>query len=164
MVIFAGKASSGSEGFLNELIERAKTIGVSDRLRVTGYLSEVELEKYLAVTDIAVCPFSQCSASGSLSTWISISHPRIVAYKIPQISEYNRLEPGAIRTFDSYDVDSLIQLLLEFLSDAGKCENSAINQLRLKLNIANVVDRHISSYRKAYDGCRKRKSLAQKSR
>ena len=161
-VIFAGKVSNGSEGFLNELVEMAKTFEISDRLRITGYLSEADLEKYLAITDIAVCPFSQCSASGSLSTWISISHPRIAAYKIPQIDEYNKLEPGAIHTFDSYDADSLSQLLLKLLSDAGKGENRAINQLCRKLNIANIIDKHISSYQKAYD-CRRKKSLKYKS-
>ncbi|EKU97438.1 glycosyltransferase [Leptolyngbya sp. PCC 7375] len=150
-VIFAGKANKRAEDFLEKLVTTAKEFNVADRLKITGYLSEEDLERYITVTDIAVCPFSKCSASGSLSTWISISHPKIVAYKIPQIEEYNKLEPGAIHTFESYNSDSLVDILMELLSDKKKTENTAVKRLQDRLNMANIFDRHLNSYAQIFD-------------
>jgi len=71
----------------------AKTMGVEERQQAT-YLRRAE--RYLVATDLAICPFKNCSASGSLSTWISVVHPTILAFDLPQIS-YNRLEQGLLK-------------------------------------------------------------------
>jgi glycosyltransferase involved in cell wall biosynthesis len=96
--VFAGLASPADESLLAELLHKARRLGVSDRLRVTGYLDEHTLEQYLAATDVAVCPFRSASASGSLSTWISARRP-IVASDLPLVRDYNRLVPEAIHVF-----------------------------------------------------------------
>ena len=96
--VFAGLASPADESFLADLLCRARRLGVSDRLRVTGYLDEPTLEQYLAATDVAVCPFTSASASGSLSTWISARRP-IVASDLPLVRDYNGLVPEAIHVF-----------------------------------------------------------------
>lgn len=148
MVVFAGQNSKGSDGeqFLQELTQLAATLKVSDRLKITGYLSEKELEEYLTVTDIAVCPFMKCSASGSLSTWISISHPKVAAYKLPQIEGYNSISPGSIHTFESYTTNSLGALLINLLSQPEDFNNTAIDQLRTQLKISTIVDEHTQFY------------------
>lgn len=148
MVVFAGQNSKGSDGeqFLQELTQLAATLKVSDRLKITGYLSEKELEEYLTVTDIAVCPFMKCSASGSLSTWISISHPKVAAYKLPQIEGYNSISPGSIHTFEPYTTNSLGALLINLLSQPEDFNNTAIDQLRTQLKISTIVDEHTQFY------------------
>ena len=151
MVVFAGQNSkdSGGEQFLQELTQLAKTLKVADRIRITGYLSEKELEEYLIATDIAVCPFMKCSASGSLSTWISISHPRVAAYKLPQIEEYNGLSPDSIHTFHPYNANALAELLINLLSQPQDTNNTAIDHLRSQLQISAIVDEHIQNYTQA---------------
>ncbi|MGQ4646878.1 glycosyltransferase [Lyngbya aestuarii] len=145
-IIFAGGSSSGgSEQLVKNLLALAKAKGVDERLRITGYLSEEELEHYLMATDLAVCPFSRFSASGSLSTWISVARP-VLASDFPQVAEYNRLEPGAIKTFSPYTPAALAKTIEQLLPLSGEDNESAITRLRKKLSMSVIFDKHLSHY------------------
>ncbi len=147
-VIFAGGPSPGNEEFVEDLLALAKAKGVDNRLRVTGYLSEEELERYLVATDLAVCPFKFFSASGSLSTWISAARP-ILAYDLPQIAKYNKLEPGAIKTFQPYTSVALAQAIRQILTTYGESDDPAVARLRQRLCMSAIFDKHLSHYRYA---------------
>ncbi len=145
-VVFAGGPSPGNEDFVSKIIQLAKAKGVDNRLRITGYLSEEELEEYLVATDLAICPFKFFSASGSLSTWISAARP-ILAYDLPQISEYNSLEPGAVKTFHPYEPDALAKAITQLLLTIPQNEDPAIARLREKLSISTIFDEQLHYYR-----------------
>lgn len=145
-VIFAGGASSGQENFLDNLCTQAKSLGISDRLRITGYLSEHDLDLYLLATDLAICPFKSFSASGSLSTWISATRP-ILAYQLPQITEYNHMVPTSMYTFCPYTSEALSKAILKCLSLNIEEDNHSIVQLREKLLISETFDRHLTYYK-----------------
>jgi glycosyltransferase involved in cell wall biosynthesis len=117
-----------------------------DNLEITGYLSEEELEMYLMATDLAVCPFSRCSASGSLSTWISLGRT-ILASDLPQIAEYNKLEPGAIETFNPYTPNALAEAIREILPICSNSDNLSLAKLQKKLSISAIFERHLNDYR-----------------
>lgn len=144
-VVFAGGVSSGHEEFYQDLMVLAEKEGVRDRIRVTGYLSESELEQYLVATDLAVCPFRQTSASGSLSTWISAARP-ILASNIPQVAEYNELKPGAIKTFDSYTVESLTTAIQNLIPLRSEFNDPKVLFLSQHLSLPSVFDQHLQSY------------------
>ena len=149
-VVFAGGSSSEKyEHYVEELWMLARQKKVNDRLRITGYLSEIELEKYLVATDLAVCPFSRFSASGSVSTWISAKCP-ILTSDFPQINEYNSLVQGAIQIFSPYSADALAVAIIQSL---GKITESKpkVAQLRKKLLITNILERHLAFYKQAID-------------
>lgn len=139
-VIFAG--GLGHASFLQEVMELASGLGVRDRIQVTGYLSEAEQELYLAATHLAVCPFEFTSASGSLCTWIS-AHKSIVAFDLPQIAEYNKLQPHAIRTFAPYTPAALADAIQQAVTTEA---NSAIEQLHRQLEMPIVFDQHLHCY------------------
>ncbi len=61
---------------------------VEERVVFTGYVGDEMLDRVLAATDVAACPFRDVSASGSLSTWISAG-TRVVASDLPAIGEYD---------------------------------------------------------------------------
>lgn len=145
-VVFAGGASKGHEAFCHTLEEFAEAQGVSDRLRITGYLSEQDLEQYLIATDLAVCPFQKASASGSLSTWISVERP-ILASNIAQVAEHNHLQPGAIQVFSPYTAHALADRIKASL-DSSRLDRDtqAISQLRQQLALPAVFQQHLSSY------------------
>lgn len=144
-VIFAGGASTGNEGFVEELLTLAKQKAVDNRLQITGYLSESELEQYLVATDLAVCPFQFFSASGSMSTWISAKRP-ILASDLPQIAEYNSIESNAIQTFTPYCPTSLATAIQHFLESDNSEDNPAIARLKERLSIREVFEKHLSYY------------------
>ncbi len=144
-VVFAGGPSPGNEEFVQELIQLAKAKGIGDRLRITGYLSEAELEQYLIATDLGVCPFKFFSASSSLSNWISATRP-ILAYDLPQIAEYNLLQPGAIKTFHPYDPDAFAQAIEQLLLTITQQDDSKIVNLRNQLSISAIFDEQLNYY------------------
>ncbi len=144
-VVFAGGPSDGYKNLESDLLILAKAKGVDERLRITGYLSEEELEQYLIATDLAVCPFSRFSASGSLSTWISVACP-ILASDFPQIDEYNKLEPGSIKTFQPYTPDALAKAIQQNLLTSSKSNGSALKSLRQKLSMSVIFDEHLIHY------------------
>lgn len=141
-VVFAGGSSPGDEEFVTGLIQLAKSTGVDDRLRITGYLSEEELEQYLTATDLAICPFKFFSASGSLSTWISAARP-ILAYNLPQITEYNSIEPGSIKTFQPYESHALAEAIKQLLLATKPNEDPTVARLREKLSISTIFDKQL---------------------
>jgi glycosyltransferase involved in cell wall biosynthesis len=144
-VIFAGGPGPGSEKFVDDLKMIAKDKMVDDRLIITGFLSEKELEKYLTVTDLAVCPFRIFAASGSLSTWISTARP-ILASDNPQIQEYNLLEPEAIKIFKPYSAVALAKKIEQILPSCDSRPDLAVNRLRKKLSISNIFEQHLKLY------------------
>ena len=146
MVVFAGGPSSeANEDFLQALHKLAKESKVDHRLRVTGYLSEQEMDCYLRATDIAVCPFSRISASGSLSTWISVPRP-ILASESPQVKELNSIEPGAISTFNPYSPAALAEAITALLSKSLDHNQQPVERLKNKLLMPTIFDRHTDVY------------------
>jgi glycosyltransferase involved in cell wall biosynthesis len=143
-VIFAGSIDADPE-FVRSLLQLAKEKGVEDRLQLTGYLSETELETYLMATDLAVCPFAEFSASGSISTWISVACP-ILASSLPQIAEYNALELDAIGVFHPYTAAALATAIKDCLANAPAAQQAKVARLAQKLSLANIFERHLSVY------------------
>jgi glycosyltransferase involved in cell wall biosynthesis len=145
VAVFAGAPPPSHPRIVSELLALAQARGVADRLQITGYLSEHELESYLAATDVAVCPFTSMAASSSLSTWISTGRP-IVATELPQMAEYNAFEQGAIRTFHPYTPGALAEAIRAVLENSEEgCH--AVARLRTRLLLPRILDSHIEAYR-----------------
>jgi glycosyltransferase involved in cell wall biosynthesis len=145
VVVLAGHARETH--IQNDLMAFSRSCGVEDRVRLTGYLSEEELDRYLAATDLAVCPFETVAASSSISTWISAVRP-ILASDLPLIAEYNRLESGAIRTFAPYTASALSHAIVEMVNSRGD-SLSGVVRLRNRLAISKLFDENVNAYRQA---------------
>ena len=147
LAVFAGAASPGNEAWLHELEKRAP----ADRLRVTGSLSEPDLERYLVATDLAVAPFRFASASGSLATWISAGRPTL-ASDLSLVRAYDKLTPGAIDTFSPFEPEALADAVLHALalaSERGAAQAGAVSRLREQLLLPRIFERHLALYRDA---------------
>lgn len=148
IVVFAGGASPGNEHFVQNLLALAEADGVAHRLRITGFLSEVNLERYLVATDLAVCPFQSFAASGSLSTWISVARP-LLAFDLPQIAEYNRIAPDAFKTFQPYTPEALASEIKHLLSTGITATDVAVDRLRQRLLLPVTFNQHFVHYQQA---------------
>ncbi|MBE9179721.1 glycosyltransferase [Oculatella sp. LEGE 06141] len=147
VVLAGGSSSSYYDAYVESLIATATANGVAHRLRITGYLSEADLELYLRATDLAVCPFTRFSASGSLSTWISVERP-ILASDLPQIAEYNQLEPNAIHLFTPCTSSALAAAIERVLPQCTPEGSPAVSRLRQKLSMAVIFNQHLAHYRR----------------
>jgi glycosyltransferase involved in cell wall biosynthesis len=145
-VVFAGTTEAVHLPYVAHLREKAVAAGVAGRLRITGFLPEPELDLYLAATDLAVCPFTTVAASGSVSTWLSAGTP-ILAADLPLISEYNIMEPGAIRTFSPYTANALAEAACNLLAAGAGHDDMRAQRLRARLRMDSVLQQHIEAYR-----------------
>ena len=96
-VVVLGGPSRGHEGLADELDDRARAQRVP--CRVTGWLDETELDRWLARVDVPVLAHPAPSASGSLATWLSAGRRPLVAAS-PYTRELDRLAPDAISLYD----------------------------------------------------------------
>jgi glycosyltransferase involved in cell wall biosynthesis len=138
-LVFAGGPSAGSDALQAALESRAAELGLTDRLRITGYLDEAMLIQYLQATDVAVCPFEKLSASGSIATWIALGKQPL-ASDLPQIRELNGMVAGAIETFAPYEAEALGLAIQERL--AHPTDNQAVLALGAMLSLEAIGDRH----------------------
>lgn len=95
---------SGTEAWLHA--EAAKR-GLADRLRVTGYLPEDELEQITEAAEIVLAPFREMSASASLNFALARGKP-VVASDLP---ENRALE--CVRLFPAGDASMLAAAVSE---------------------------------------------------
>jgi glycosyltransferase involved in cell wall biosynthesis len=145
-VLFIGRAGRKDDGFLEALRTQAEALGVTDRLRITGYVPDEALDDYLAATDVAVCPFREASASGSLSTWIAAGPP-LVTSDVPLFAEYNALVPGTLQAVDVSRADALAMAIRAALREAPAGEHRH-GALRQRLSLASIAAQHERCYRR----------------
>jgi glycosyltransferase involved in cell wall biosynthesis len=149
--IVAGAVLAGRTVREDELRSLAAELGVADRVRFLGYVADAELDRVLAATDVAVCPFRDFAASGSLSAWISTGVP-IVASDLPAIREYDAISPGAIRRFSPYTGEALareVAAVLAGLEGRPSRPDPAVERLRERLALPVVMERLLEVYRAA---------------
>lgn len=148
-VAFVGGATLGTdrEAAVSRLTRLAQGRGVLHRLQLTGYLPEVEYQQRLGAADLAVCPFApDKAASGSLSSLIAAGCP-ILASDIPLIREYNALVPGAIPTFSPHTPEALAAAIRSLLARPRSEVSRALAELRRRLSISLIYERHLETYR-----------------
>lgn len=147
VAIFAGAPIEGREARADELATYAAELGVSHRVRFTGYVPDDELTTIMAATDVALCPFQEMSASGSVSTWISTGRP-IVTSGLPQFHEYDALAPGSMGMVDPLTADALADRIMDTLA-LGRLTDPAVERLATLLSAPRAVQRYLDVYRHA---------------
>lgn len=151
VVLFAGGPIAGREARAEELLAHARALGVRDRVSITGYVTAERLEQALAATHVAICPFRDMSASGSLSTWISTGRP-IVTSDLPQFREYETLEPGALRIFQPHSAEALAAAVQGVLDEGPPLRDDRVVALADRLATPRVVERYVEVYRSVREG------------
>jgi glycosyltransferase involved in cell wall biosynthesis len=112
---------SGTEAWLRAEAARA---GTSDRLRVTGYLSEEELEGAAALAEVVLAPFHEMSASASLHYALARGKP-VIASDLPE----NRAVP-CVRLFPAGEARALAAAVREVVGSPGIKRELAAGALR----------------------------------
>jgi glycosyltransferase involved in cell wall biosynthesis len=151
MMVYAGGPVEGRT-FVHDLaVSKAEELGLGDRFHITGYLSDEELETWIAATHLAILPFTDLSASGSMSSWISSGKPMLVS-DLPGTREYARRVPGALNFFgpagEAWPLGAAIN---ELLSKPLPDPDPGVQKLARVLSMPNTVDRYLDVAREALD-------------
>ena len=128
---------------------RRAELGLGDRFRITGYLSEEDIETWIAATHLAILPFTDLSASGSLSSWIAAGKPMLVS-DLPGFREYDARVPGALRFFGPPEPRPLAAAIRGAARRAPcRTPTRASRQLAAELSLERTVDRYLDVAREA---------------
>jgi glycosyltransferase involved in cell wall biosynthesis len=144
IMVYAGGPIEGRT-FVHDLaVSKAEELELGQRFRITGYLSEEEMGTWMAATHLAILPFTDLSASGSMSSWISSGKPMLVS-DLPGTREYARRVPGALNFFgpagEPWPLGSAInELLAKPLPDP----DPGVQKLARELSMPNTVDRYLA--------------------
>ncbi len=141
----AGDAVPAFQSYRDQLASKIETLGLQDRIRITGYLSEEELRHVLSATDVAICPFRNVSASGSLATLIAFNIP-IVCSDLPLFREYNDMESNALQIISNWESESLAQTITNTLNNRNQFQTHLSN-LKLQLHPDRIAKDYIKLYR-----------------
>ncbi len=149
IMVYAGGPIEGRT-FVHDLaLSKAEELGLGDRFRITGYLSEEEMGTWMAATHLAILPFTDLSASGSMSSWISSGKPMLVS-DLPGTREYARRVPGALHFFgpagEPWPLGSAIN---ELLSRPLPDPDEGVQRLARELSMPRTVDRYLAVAREA---------------
>jgi glycosyltransferase involved in cell wall biosynthesis len=146
--LFVGAPLRGREYMVDQFREYAVKNGVDGRIRFMGFVSEDELERVLAATDVSLCPYRSMSASGALATLISAGRP-IVSSDLAQFRELAAMEPGALHAFAPYEATALAPAIMAALAVATDEPDPHVQRLARRLSTTHVVDRYVELYRAA---------------
>jgi glycosyltransferase involved in cell wall biosynthesis len=143
VLVYAGGPVAG-RSFVHDLaLRKARELDLGDRFRITGYLSEEELETWISATHLAILPFTDLSASGSLSSWISAGKP-MLASDLPGFREYERRAPGALRFFSPPEPAPLAAAIRDALVAPLRDPDPLVSGLAEELSIGRTVDRYLA--------------------
>jgi hypothetical protein len=96
----------------------------------------------MAATDLAILPFTDLSASGSLSSWIAVGKPMLVT-DLPGFREYERRVPGSLHFFAPAEPIALAAAAERLLADPPPDPDPAVLRLRDELSMPRTVERYL---------------------
>lgn len=126
-IIIVGGSRSGNLSKAKQIQEEAATLGIADRVTITGHLSEHDLAKALSACEAFVCPFHFRSNSASILRLAEFEKP-ILCSKIP-LTQYLGKE-GLDLNFYQNEA-GLIALLTHFPEAPKHCYKWTLNEVAL---------------------------------
>ena len=142
VMVYAGGPVDG-RSFVHDLaLARARELDLGDRFRITGYLSEEDLETWIAATHLAILPFTDLSASGSLSSWIAVGKP-MLATDLPGFREYDHRVPGSLHLFGPPEPAPLAAAIDELLAGGLPEVDDRVLALGRELSLERTVERYL---------------------
>jgi glycosyltransferase involved in cell wall biosynthesis len=150
VMVYAGGPVAGRSHVHDLALSKARQLSLGDRFRVTGYLSDEDLETWIAATHLAILPFTDLSASGSLSSWISAAKPMLVS-DLPGFREYDARVPGALRFFGPPEPGPLAAAINAALAGSLPDPDPAVARLAQELGMERTVDRYLAVAAEALD-------------
>lgn len=95
LLIAGGQHPDDRTTYADEVARAAAPLVAGGRARITGYLSDTDLEEALLASDLVLAPFTDVSGSGSMALTLSLGRP-ILASDLPQHREIVADTPGAL--------------------------------------------------------------------
>lgn len=148
-LIFAGgKHPDDRTDYYQRIENEIAARGLSDQVRITGYLNREDMYKWMAATDLFLAPFHQTSGSGSLAMAFSCAKP-ILASDIPPNMEYLEDVPDCIRVYPATQTEKMADLILMLADDPAQRDtlSSLAGEYAMKHSYLNMAEETMALYR-----------------
>jgi glycosyltransferase involved in cell wall biosynthesis len=123
LLIAGGPRLESQRGYLDELIERVAQLGLQQRVKITGYLSESDVPRHIAASDVLIFPNTHADFSYSVVTALAYQAAPVIASDLYSHREIAGYCPG-LALFRAGDAADLAQQI-EFMSTDASARNAA---------------------------------------
>ena len=106
LIIAGGQHPQDNTDYVPSVRRRIEELGLSNRVIITGFLDDKDVDAIMAVSGAALAPFHSCSGSASVAHLLASGVP-VVASDIEPFAEICRDTPAALTLFPVGDVVSL---------------------------------------------------------
>lgn len=144
-LVLAGMANERNQKYLQKIHDAAKCLGIEDRVRITGYLSEEELEEVLASARAALAPYERIAASGSLSTLAAAAVP-IIARRHPSLTDMAKACPRGISLYDEDTPEAIAQAVAKIMKVSLDLQRAELLAWASKFRPRQIGERHMDRY------------------
>lgn len=145
-LVLAGTANERNGHYVREIEAEAEALRISDRLCITGYLSEDEMDETLAAARVGIAPYAKIAASGSLATLAAAGVP-IVARRHPYLEKMALACPRGIRLYDGDSDESLAEAVRGCLAEPYESQRAELLAWAARHSVPRTGERHLSLYR-----------------
>jgi glycosyltransferase involved in cell wall biosynthesis len=137
------------EKYLQHCLQKIDSLGLRDRVEVTGFVPDSEITRIYAESDLVIAPFRWTSGSGSLAQALARGAP-ILASDLALNQEISARVPGALEFFKSEDARDCAVQIDRLLSDAGLRDRMREGARRYAQENSPVrtAQRHLEFYRR----------------
>lgn len=120
-LIAGGPRIQAHQTYANDIFRRAESLGLSHRIRMIGFMDEMDIARTIASSDLLVFPNTHADFSYSLITAIAYSSAPIIAsnlYSHREVAE----DCSGIALFNTGNANQLAQEIIRLCKDAATRE------------------------------------------
>lgn len=138
-------ATGNKTNFYDKIENRIKELNLSDQIKFTGIVSDIELKELFKIASLVVIPTLYEAGSGPLFESIRYGTP-VICSNVTSLPE--TIDNGAY-IFDPHDHKQIAELIKKMLTDADFVNENKINSKRLMNQFINnnYCDQFISTYK-----------------
>jgi len=144
LIIAGGLRDEGFNSYLAKLKALIGSLGLHDRVKITGYLDNNKILSVLSASDVILLPYNQIRAgSYALSYAIAARRPVIASDN----AFFNEIEEkySAIKTFKNSDPQAIVKAINDALERRGR-EMQGAEEYRKIWNWKNVAEKTYKIY------------------
>jgi glycosyltransferase involved in cell wall biosynthesis len=149
LLIAGGTRVERESGYLEQLQETIRTLGLERRVAITGFLEEREIASAMAATDLVLVP--HLAANGSYSVMVALGHGKpVLASDLPCFREIAAQSP-CVELFPPEDDHALAERMALLLASSSIRSRMAADARRFAAERSwrNVAEKTLAIYREA---------------
>jgi glycosyltransferase involved in cell wall biosynthesis len=148
LVLAGGVRRPEDQPYYDYCVGLIEKLGLRDRIRITGYVKESELDPLYQEASLVIAPFRETAGSGSLVQALGRAMP-VLTSDLPLNREITERVSGCMEFFHSEDVNDLRLKMTSLLGDPARrgTFSEAAKKYADAFDLDETVRTHVAFYR-----------------